>query len=94
MPFSSHRSSRLSQLRHLGRARFRRALGPSGLDQEFILEIGIALFALGLAVGWAALISGRATAGYKRMLRRAEKPPASGSVPAERHQNVGVVAAR
>ncbi len=63
-------------------------------ERELLLEIGMALFAAGLAAGFGALFLGRATGQVRRSARRSEAPPGRGSVPAERHQNVQTVAAR
>ncbi len=65
-----------------------------GWDREAVLEIGMLLFAGGLATGLGALLLGRVTGRTRHTARRVESPPAAGSVPSERHQNVSYNAAR
>ncbi len=65
-----------------------------GLDREALLEVGMLLFAGGLATGIGALFMGRVTGGTRQSARRVESPPAVGTVPSERHQNVSSNAAR
>ncbi len=63
-------------------------------DREALLEIGMLLFAGGLATGLGALLIGRVTGSTRHDARRVENPPTAGSVPSERHQNVLNNAAR
>ncbi len=63
-------------------------------DRELILEMGLLVFAAGLAAGFGALLFGRTSGRARRTARRSENPPGLGSVPPERHQNVQTVAAR
>ncbi len=62
-------------------------------DQETWLEIGFALFGLGILAGIVALVYGRARGSTRRGERHAENPPA-GNVSGERHRNIQTVAAR
>jgi hypothetical protein len=64
------------------------------LDQELLLEAGVALLAAGLVGGAAMLAIGRAAGGAQRGRRHREGPPSPGSVPAERHQQTGAASAR
>ncbi len=63
-------------------------------DQETWLEIGFALFGLGILAGIVALVYGRARGSTRRGRRHAEQPPQAGSIGAERHQHIATVAAR
>ncbi len=63
-------------------------------DQAVVLEFGLVglgvLVLSGLAIWWAA----RALGAARHRQRRAKAPPSPGSVPAERHQNIGSVSTR
>lgn len=65
-----------------------------GFDEEMILEIGMLLFAAGLATGVAALLMGRTSGKARYASRRQESPPANGSISHRQNQNVSTVAAR
>ncbi len=69
-------------------------IGKRRWDREAVLEIGMLLFAGGLATGVGALLMGRVTGNTRHAARRLESPPSAGSVPSERHQNVLNNAAR
>ncbi|HET7621892.1 MAG TPA: hypothetical protein VFK39_08320 [Gemmatimonadaceae bacterium] len=59
-----------------------------------MLEVGLAA-AVGLLLGGVAvLLFGSAAGSARRRSRRHESPPAPGSVPRERHQNIATVSAR
>lgn len=64
------------------------------LDQELLLEIGVALLGAGLLGGAAMLAIGRASGDARRGRRHREGPPSPGSIPAERHQQTGAASAR
>ncbi len=66
----------------------------AGFDQEMILELGLVLFAAGLATGLGALVLGRTTGKARHSYGRSQKAPAAGSVSPGRHGNVSTVAAR
>ncbi len=63
-------------------------------DQETLLELGLVAFAAALAAGVGIRLCGRTSGGVRHGAGRAAGPPARGSVPAHRHQNVGSVSAR
>ncbi len=63
-------------------------------NQEIFLEIGFALFGLGILAGIVALVYGRARGGTRHGERRAQNPPTEGNVSGERHRNIQTVAAR
>lgn len=65
-----------------------------GLDGEALLELGVLLFAGGLATGLGALLMGRVTGATRHTAGRVASPPTAGAVPPERHQNVTSNAAR
>jgi hypothetical protein len=63
-------------------------------DPELFLETGLAVF-VGLVIGALALLGlGRIAGQVRRARLHAQPPPAPGTIPAQRHQNIGTVAAR
>ncbi len=64
------------------------------LDEELFLEMGIVVFGMGLLTGVATLLFGRAAGTMRRQRRHHARPPAMGTVPAERHTNITTTAAR
>ncbi len=66
----------------------------SELDPQDLLDVGLAIFALGLAVGIAVLVLGKTTSDARHKEQHAKGPPQQGSVPPQRHQNTTTVAAR
>ncbi len=63
-------------------------------DPESFLEAGLMLFGLGLVGGLAVLLLGRVSGGMRRSRRMSASPPAAGSIPGSRHQNIDTTAAR
>lgn len=63
-------------------------------QRETIFEIGLAAFAASLAGGLGAIVFGRLLGATVRKARHDERAPEPGSVPPERHRNIGNVAAR
>lgn len=63
-------------------------------DPETWLEVGVVAFSLALLAAVGVLLAGRLRGDAGRRRRYAEAPPGGGSVGAERHRNVGAVAAR
>ncbi len=63
-------------------------------DAELLLEIGLGTLGALLLGGIALLLYGRARGAVHHGRGRAVAPPARGSVPAGRHQNVSTVASR
>ncbi len=63
-------------------------------DQETWLEIGLLVLGLGILAGIVVVMYGRARGGTRQGERRAQNPPAAGSLSGERHQNIQTVAAR
>ncbi len=63
-------------------------------DPETWLEAGLALLGGGLFTGILILLLSRVLGEAQRGGRSAESPPIPGSIPAERHRNIGGAAAR
>ena len=63
-------------------------------EPETYLEIGLAALGGMLLVALAIQIVGRALGRAQHGARRRQPPPAMGSVPPERHQNIATVSAR
>jgi len=63
-------------------------------DRETVLEVGLLVLLLSLLGGAGLALAGRSTGAAGRIRREALPPPDVGSVSAERHQNIGGVAAR
>ncbi len=63
-------------------------------DQEFLLEIGFVLAAIGLAAAAGVLLLGKTAGARDHAGRYAEEPPLAGSIEPERHQHISTVAAR
>ena len=61
---------------------------------ETILGLGLALCGALLLGGLGALILGAIGGGAERGAGHAEPPPAAGSVPATRHQQIGIASPR
>ncbi len=59
-----------------------------------IWEVGLAVLALGIAIGLGTLVLGRALRLGEARRSYAEPPPAAGSIGIERHQHIAAVAAR
>ena len=57
-------------------------------DWESWIEGGLVLLGLGVVGGVASLVFGRFSGDARRGARHAERTPAPGSVPDERHQNI------
>jgi hypothetical protein len=58
-------------------------------DRATWIEGGLVLLGLGVLGGLAALVVGRLSGDARRGARHAAHSPAPGSVPDERHQNIG-----
>jgi hypothetical protein len=63
-------------------------------DDETWLELGFAIFGMGLLAGIIAVGYGRAKGRVTHSSRRTQKLPAAGSVSGERHRNIQTTAAR
>ena len=63
-------------------------------SSETLLEIGIVATAVGLIAGLGLLLSGWAIGGAHRGKGHRQNAPASGDIPASRHQHTSSVSAR
>ncbi len=63
-------------------------------DQEFVLEIGFVLAAIGVAAAASVWLLGKAMSAQHHAGRYAEEPPLAGTIDPERHQHISTVAAR
>ena len=57
-------------------------------DHESWIEAGLVVLGLGVLGGLLALLFGRLSGDARRGSRHAEGPPALGSIPDHRHQNI------
>ncbi len=64
------------------------------IEQESVLEIGLAMFAASIVAAFVMLLYGRASGSARQGAMRSRQAPANGSLPPERHQNTRVVATR
>jgi len=62
------------------------------VDRETVLEAGFVVLAAGFVAGLGLLVGGQLAGQAQRRRRHTEAPPAAGSVPAERHQQLGTSA--
>ncbi len=58
------------------------------------LDIGLAVFTLGIVTGIATLVYGQTGYFLQRRVKEAEGPAAPGTIPAERHENISTASAR
>jgi hypothetical protein len=58
------------------------------VDREEVLEAGFVLLAAGFVAGLGLLVGGRLAGQVQRRQRHTEAPPAAGSIPDERHQQL------
>ncbi len=65
-----------------------------GPEAVLLLELGMLVFAAGLATGLGALLAGRAAGRARHTERRAESVPRRGAIPPERQRNIATPAAR
>lgn len=63
-------------------------------NQESMLETGLLLLGIILAIGMAILAGGRTVTSRERRRRQGKRAPARGDIDAERHQHISTVAAR
>jgi hypothetical protein len=62
--------------------------------RETWLEVGIALFFVGLLVGLGVIMFGRVSGGAQHARQHGRSAPDAGSVPEHRHQHISSNAAR